>query len=75
MAEADPINTFMMAWLPAEDRRTEQEEKKREEDRLQQELCMQMIAEAQAPAAVEVKPLPPPSTKFTLECLWKKYMI
>ena len=57
VVEADPINTFMMTWLKAEDKRTEREEKRRDEDELQHELWMQMIAEAPAPAVVEVAPL------------------
>ena len=38
VAEADPINTFMMTWLKAKVKTTEREEKRRDKDRLQQEL-------------------------------------
>ena len=67
VAEADPINTFMMTWLKAEDKRTEREEKRRDEDRLQQERWMQMIAEARAPAAIGVAPVQPPAPRLTLQ--------
>ena len=66
VAEADPINTFMMTWLKAEDKRTEREEKRRDEDRLQQECWMQIIAEARVPAAVGVAPVQPPAPRLTL---------
>ena len=57
VAEADPINTFMMTWLKAEDKRTERERKG----------WMQMIAEARAPAAVGVAPVQPQAPRFTLQ--------
>ena len=67
VAEADPINTFMMTWLRAEDKRTEREEKRRDEDRLQQEHWMQMVAEAGAPATIGVAPLQPLAPRVTLQ--------
>ena len=66
VAEADPINTFMMTWLKAEDKRTEREEKRRDEDRLQQEHWMQMIAEAQSTSSCRSSTRSTTSTKTHL---------
>ena len=72
VAEADPINTLMMTWLKAEDKRTEKEEKRGDEDRLQQEHWMQMIAEAPAPAAVGVAPFNHQHQDLPCKSLWRE---